>query len=219
MTSKLSILGLWTWDNTIFDNMVLPSGVDPQEVRDNILYSLADLEVLYPSAPFMKTMIELWSKKELPVWERVYKATLAEYDPIENYNRIEDWTDNRDSVIKNTENTNGTSNESGVNSRTDNSTDEHYVAGYNDPDLVKSGKDTRTAQTLESPNLTTTVNNKNRFDGNGNEKATHSGRVHGNIGVTTSQQMLESELEIAPKLNIVEYIVTSFKMRFCILVY
>lgn len=48
---------------------------------------------------------------------------------------------------------------------------------------------------------------------------TRSGRVHGNIGVTTSQQMLQQELDIAPKLNITNIIIDSFKNRFCLLVY
>ena len=48
---------------------------------------------------------------------------------------------------------------------------------------------------------------------------THTSRIHGNIGVTTSQQMLEQELEVAPKLNVMNYIIESFKNRFCIMVY
>ena len=48
---------------------------------------------------------------------------------------------------------------------------------------------------------------------------THTSRIHGNIGVTTSQQMLEQELLVAPKLNIMNYIIESFKNRFCLMVY
>lgn len=40
----------------------------------------------------------------------------------------------------------------------------------------------------------------------------------GNIGVTTSQQMVEAERELV-KFNIYDYIIESFKCRFCILVY
>ena len=50
-------------------------------------------------------------------------------------------------------------------------------------------------------------------------ETTRTSRIHGNIGVTTSQQMLEQELEIAPKLNIMNIIIESFKNRFCLLVY
>lgn len=57
------------------------------------------------------------------------------------------------------------------------------------------------------------------------EKIEHDGtdktesNISGNIGVTTSQQMLEQELQIAPKLNIIKMITDSFKERFCLLVY
>ena len=40
--------------------------------------------------------------------------------------------------------------------------------------------------------------------------------ISGNIGVTTSQQMLEQELLVAPKLNVYNYIMESFKNRFCL---
>ena len=48
---------------------------------------------------------------------------------------------------------------------------------------------------------------------------THTSRIHGNIGVTTSQQMIEQELEVTPKLNVTNYIIESFKNRFCLMVY
>ena len=57
------------------------------------------------------------------------------------------------------------------------------------------------------------------------EKIDHGGTIKndveafGNIGVTTSQQMLTSDIELAPKLNVFNYIIESFKNRFCIEVY
>lgn len=51
-----------------------------------------------------------------------------------------------------------------------------------------------------------------------NSKDTHSGRIHGNIGVTTSQQMLQSELDLA-KWNLYEHITDLFMQEFCIMVY
>lgn len=40
----------------------------------------------------------------------------------------------------------------------------------------------------------------------------------GNIGVTTTQQMLEQERKIA-EFNMISYIAQSFKQRFCLLIY
>ena len=55
------------------------------------------------------------------------------------------------------------------------------------------------------------------------EKIADSGsretHIHGNIGVTTSQQMLEAEIAIAEKINMYDYITRDFKMHFCVLVY
>lgn len=235
MKATLSILGLWMQDPTIFDSLHLPAGVDLATVRDTILYDLADLEVLYPSAPFMKTMIDLWSTKENPTWTRLYTAMQLEYNPLENYDRQEDWTDTRDDTrtlldtldgeVKNTGTVTNVvdaeSKDTGTR-QTDN-----YVAGYNDPSLVENAK------SVETPNLTTTLDNtttdtyNTKVETDNTRNATdsldgetvHSGRVHGNIGVTTSQQMLKSEIDLVPQLNIINYIVHSFKMRFCILVY
>ena len=50
------------------------------------------------------------------------------------------------------------------------------------------------------------------------ETATHNGRVHGNIGVTTSQQMLQSEIDVA-RFNIVQQITDLFLQEFCIMIY
>lgn len=57
------------------------------------------------------------------------------------------------------------------------------------------------------------------------EKIEHGGTTertvlaYGNIGVTTSQEMLTQEMEIAKILNVIPVIVESFKERFCLMVY
>lgn len=49
-------------------------------------------------------------------------------------------------------------------------------------------------------------------------QSSHGGRIHGNIGVTTSQQMLQAELDIS-RWNIVQQITDLFVTEFCIMVY
>ena len=247
MKATLSILGLWMQDPTIFNSMHLPAGVDLATVRDTILYDLADLEVLYPSAPFMKTMIDLWSTKENPTWTRLYTAMQLEYNPLENYDRQDDWTDTRDDTrtlldtldgeVKNTGTVSNVvdaeSHDTGTDTVVTDDVSQNYVAGYNEPSLVLSSKTEVDRTVTDTKNLTTTVDNtttdtyNTKVETDNTRNATdsldgetvHSGRVHGNIGVTTSQQMLKSELDLVPQLNIINYIVHSFKMRFCVLVY
>ena len=49
-------------------------------------------------------------------------------------------------------------------------------------------------------------------------QSSHGGRTHGNIGVTTSQQMLQAELDIS-RWNIIQQITDLFVTEFCIMVY
>ena len=63
------------------------------------------------------------------------------------------------------------------------------------------------------------TNSNNKTDtASGTDTTSINSRTHGNIGVTTSQQMLQSELDIA-KWNIYEQITDLFISEFCIMVY
>ena len=53
----------------------------------------------------------------------------------------------------------------------------------------------------------------------GSNTVTRNSRIHGNIGVTTSQQMLTAELELDRKINMYNIITKDFKNRFCIMMY
>lgn len=56
-------------------------------------------------------------------------------------------------------------------------------------------------------------------EGVADSKSTNTGRIHGNIGVTTTQDMIQSELDLDDKFNIYDFISADFKKRFCIMVY
>lgn len=49
--------------------------------------------------------------------------------------------------------------------------------------------------------------------------ATPDLHTYGNIGVTTTQQMLNQELDIIPKLDCIDFIADDFKSEFCLYVY
>lgn len=195
MRATISILGLYNLNDTLFDDLVIPENMDSDLLIENLVTELAELELIYSDFNFMKFMIGVWSRKELPTWERVYTASTKIYDPIENYDRIEEWNDTVDS------------NSAGNTSLNGNSTVQHDVAGFNSTALVNASKDTNTES------------NTGFTSDNSSSSGSHTGRVHGNIGVTTSQQMLQSELDIAPKLNVYDFIINSFKNRFCLQVY
>lgn len=87
--ANLSILGLYQWDNSIFDLMQIPQELDKPTLIDNLLAENAELEVLYPNPVVLKNLIGVWSAKQIDIWNRLYATTQYEYNPIENYNRYE----------------------------------------------------------------------------------------------------------------------------------
>ena len=48
---------------------------------------------------------------------------------------------------------------------------------------------------------------------------TRTGHAYGNIGVTTSAQMIEQEIDIRTRQTMADIIVDSFKSEFCVMVY
>lgn len=166
MAATLSLLGLYEYDETIFDRLQLPEGVDKDVFIQNLLAETAEFEILYPNTTVLEYLIFQWSKKELAVWSKLLATTQYEYDPISNYNRKERWTNEGVSTGK--------------------------VAGFNSERLV----DSNGAETM----------------------VVREGYARGNIGVTTTQQMIEEERMVS-QFNIIDHIIDNFKRRFCLLVY
>ena len=254
MGATMSILGLWNNDHSIFDLLQLPEGFtadDRETVTDSILTECAELEVLYPAPSVMKNCIGIWSRKELPVWQRIYNASLLEYNPIENYRRDETETiadarkEEHSGTDTNTASGSDTNRASGSDSTTGNSSStttdggtdvtKNDVTGYDSNAMVPSNQQTiehgMTQSVYENASNSTTYGRTDtvthgRIDSyQHGEKIEHSGGTtrtnlaFGNIGVTTSQQMLTQEIEIAKIINVIPMIVDSFKNRFCLLVY
>ena len=92
-SATLSPLGLYNWDNTLFDLMQIPEALDKDTLVDNLLAETAELEVLYPNPVVFKNLVGVWSAKQIDIWNRLYATTQYEYNPIENYNRYETGSD------------------------------------------------------------------------------------------------------------------------------
>lgn len=93
MQASFSILSMYAYDNTIFNDLVLPEDVDRQTIIDKICFDNAELSLIYIDPDAMRQLIKNWSAVQAPNWERIADALAAEYSPIENYDRYETFTD------------------------------------------------------------------------------------------------------------------------------
>lgn len=112
----------------------------------------------------------------------LYKTTLLEYNPIENYSMTETGTDTRTPNITTTDTSN-----LGEQSNSTTSTDS--VSPYDTQTFTDSNK------TIISENNGAREDSNTRTE-SGTETTKHDFKRSGNIGVTTSQQMLESERKV-----------------------
>ena len=92
-STTMSPLGLYNWDDTIFDLMQIPEALNRDTLIQNLLTETAELEVLYPNPVVFKNLVGVWSAKQIDIWNRLYETTQYEYNPIENYNRYETGSD------------------------------------------------------------------------------------------------------------------------------
>lgn len=206
----ISIIGVFNYFNNVFNDFVLPAGADKQTAIDTILFECGELPLVYSKPELLQSLISTWSKSMAYRWEHLFKTTTLEYEPIENYDRKEEWTDTtehtEDVTSKDTSETNGYSDSSGE--RVD------KVAGFEAGALVDK------SQSNDSGNTTTTTRGTVDSTNNttGTTTYTRTGRAHGNIGVTTSQQMLQSERDVS-NFSFYETVAADFKERFCIMIY
>ena len=136
--------------------------------------------VLYPDPDYFKLMSDSWWDKWEASFLAWFKAMQMEYNPIENYDRIEEW--HEDIIDDNTVKQTGTV-------ETDaNNSDTTTVSAYDSSSFSNKDKVTSVIDSTDERDLTDKIDNDRDID--------HEGRIHGNIGVTTSQQMLESELKL-----------------------
>lgn len=140
-------------------------------------------------------------------WQRLYAALTSEYNPINNYSMTERGEDTRTNT--GTQSTNGT--QSGTEKETPNLTNTTTgennssggLYGFNSAESVPSdtthGTNTNTNTQSGTVNTDTTGTTSSTRTDDLTEKSVHTFERSGNIGVTTSQQMIESEVELRKK--------------------
>lgn len=225
------------YDNTVFDNLTLPDDINDDDTKalliDTILYKYGDAPLFSPDPSVVKYYIGRWSSRRAPLWDRYYKAVTADYDPLSNYDRTEkrELTHGKKVTYGGTvtDSTSGTITDTpsgSVKVEKDDTTTEN-VSAYNSSTWEPSKQsvldgETNTSYTnyKEERSFTNyqeqrTYNNSDTNSGKDSEE-THT---YGNIGVTTSQQMLISELDLNDRLDIINYIADDWHSEFNLMIY
>lgn len=224
---RLTLWGMFQYEKDLFSEMVVPLGINHDALVNRIMRRSGDLYPYYQSPDILKENIRWWSMERLPEWERMLSALYADYNPIENYDRTESRKRNTESeskgkdlaTTKESEVGKENSNESG----SSNGSDVLKVSAYNDTDFANREQNITENGTSNEAERTIDRNTSAENNRNSEETQTHKEseevRTHGNIGVTTSQQMIESEMELRIKYPFYNILAREFEHEFLVEVY
>lgn len=91
----LTVMGLNNYDPTLFNGLTFPAGINKDIAVDEIILRSGEFTVLYTDPDFMKLAIEHWGKKHYRTFEKWVEALAIEFEPLYNYDRYEEYTDDK----------------------------------------------------------------------------------------------------------------------------
>ena len=228
-SAKITLIGMYNFDDTLFNDLTLPTGINKDDFVASLLTDAGEFEVLYPDMDFLKQSIKLWGMKWNHTFERWLTGINADWNPIENYDRQESSID----LLEHTQNLQDkrtadlneqtTNNTSDTQSTTVNASVEKQKSAYDSSTYTPVEKEITNGGTQQlaktgTVDIDTTGTDTIDHTGTSKDKRTITGRVHGNIGVTQASEMLKNYYDIA-RWNLINNMVDVFKSELLICVY
>lgn len=200
-SATLTLLGIYQYGKNcynmdIFEKLNLPDGIDKDTVITTILSNGADYELINPDLNFMYDAAEFFSKKWQRTFEKWVELLNADYEPLDNYDRKEFFSE---------------------------SSSEHNSTSASDS-TSSSMSETNTVSAFNSSNQSpaSAAENESNVAGTSsvqsdhNDKREHRGRVHGNIGVKTTQSIWIEQADLVRDFNIYEEIYKLYAKEYLI---
>lgn len=225
--AQITLWGMYQYQNSLFDNLSLPVDMDKNVFLELLFNECGGLYPYHQVPDRLQANIGYWCQSRLADWNRMWAAMTAEYSPIENYDRYED----RDWQDRGTDTTTWSGSDKLVN--TGGAKDTTTPSLVTNQRLDVAAYDSSTFQPRENTVIEQTgssaVDNSHNDDttttygkvdtkeyGKGNKEYAH---IHGNIGVTTNQQMIEAEMGLRMRYNMYYIIIHQFEDKFLVQIY
>lgn len=225
--AKITLFGMETYLNaqndSLFKSATFPASCDKDIFIDNLLIEGGEFGVLYADPDFMKAAIARWFAKNSLKFGKIFEAYNAAYDPTHNYDRTTEMSDTEQRQEDKTHNDSVTSNNSTETSSgvTTQSGNEHKVSAYDESAYSPHDKDEGSVNeqsgTVGSSSGTETQNGSEGLKAS--LQRGHSERSYGNIGVTTTTQLLREEINFRKDFDPYDMMIDCFIFDFLIPVY
>lgn len=230
LTPRLTLIGMYNYDHDLFHLLSLPDGMDKDLFVNCLLMRYGENPVIFPTIPFFKSAVGVWSAKWFDTLSRLYDVITVDYNPIYNYDQHKEYTDSE--TGSNTGSSTGTVADQGAE-------ESEYVT---DTDTTGTEENTISAENVstyqpdskreDSGTLDSTVTGKvskgntrteNRTDtGSKTRNLNHTEHLYGltgNIGSPNFQDLVHDEIELRRGLSIYDVAAELFYQEFCLYVY
>ena len=195
----------------MFGELTLPASVNKPDFITRLLIESGEQEVTITHPAVLKTAIGAWSRSKMPAWDKILNIQSLEYNPIWNVDGETTHTGSRSDSRDYTRNRGETEEKSGETAETTTA----QIAADNSEAWSNDTKSTTDGSYTENRELTEQITDGETGSGSDNwtEKRT------GNIGVTTTQKMMNEEKEFWENWDPVGYLIREFTREFCLLVF
>lgn len=231
MPVTMSVLGLYRYNPQLFSQLQLPSGVDQTALVNEILEECAELETRFCDPEYMQQSIYYWSASRLQSWVRMHEALTLAYNPLWNKDgtvvetttagqrqHTDDYGSDTNSTTYGLQKTT-----TQVGARSGDTTEK--VSAFNENSFQNAAR-TESTSAAASDSATMDAHTDTETRQAHSDTHTEAGYTdtirrteQGNIGVTTSQQMLREEMQVRAMFDMIHIILDEFKQKYCLLVY
>lgn len=219
MRTNIPIAALYEYDSSIFTDVYI-KGLTVDNFIEHFILSYGDLTPVYQDPSYLRRHVTSVARSLQWTIDHLWNITKLEYNPIENYDRQESWTDSGNGTFQKGQVDSTETYQKGTATTTFGKVSDatHKVAAFNSntPEVANTDNITDSGSDTQSFGADTT----NGSITNGLDSSTttgeHVGRIHGNIGVTTSQQMMQDEIDLSKAYNFLDEVCKLYADRILI---
>lgn len=193
------------------DSAILSFG---EAFPERAVYVCGPLNCIHETTEDFNTAFVTFFRTFAPIWDRLGKTLEYKYDAIANYDRTEEATEKiSDDASRASSSTGGSSVSS---SDTLSRVNAEKVSGYDSEKMVDKSSVSDTGSAESSG--TTSNRAENRELSASEKEIVKKFRAYGNIGVTTTQEMIQAERAVS-RYSLIDEMVNNFKAEFMTLLY
>lgn len=192
------------YDNDLFNDIVLPKGIDHDTVVNTILSESALNTPMYPEHDLLKMMIQNFFRKYYNNFDRYNRAMNEDYTPNENYRKTDE------KKINDTVNKHELLDGHQVNRLDDHEIREDFKMAFDANDWKRTDRFDDKVYNNDDYKQWNNTDTKTNRDGTVNTVS------HGLTGVYSNQKLVEEEVKLRSKYNVYKYISDLFYDEFMI---